>query len=100
MEKNGKAKINKYTKLLTIFLAVVEALGIYISYSKMYADYNVFINPGFTTGLLIVLGLVTGTAILMWLGEQITSKGIGNRNIYNNIYRYYFKHAICCCNTI
>ena len=73
--EEGKAKINRYTKLLTIILAIVEALGIYISYSR-YND--VFINPGFGTGALFVLSLVTGTALLMWLGEQITNKGIGN----------------------
>lgn len=98
--EQGKAKINKYTKILTIFLALVEALGIYLSYSKMYQSYDVFINPGFTTGLLVVLGLVTGTSILMWLGEQITSKGIGNRNINYNFYRYYFKITISIFNII
>lgn len=98
--EQGKAKINKYTKILTIFLALVEALGIYLSYSKMYQSYDVFINPGFTTGLLVVLGLVTGTSILMWLGEQITSKGIGNRNINYNFYRDYFKITISIFNII
>ncbi len=67
--EEGKAKINKYTKLLTLVLALVEALGIYFSYSST----GIFIDPGFLT-----LSLVTGTAILMWLGEQITNKGIGN----------------------
>ena len=76
--EEGKEKINKYTKLLTLVLAMVEAIGIYLSYSRTYAGYNIFINPGFKTGALIVLSLVTGTALLMWLGEQITSKGIGN----------------------
>ncbi len=70
----GKEKINKYTKLLTLVLATIEGLGIYISYSTS----GIFINPGFLTGLMVVLSLVTGTAILMWLGDQITNKGIGN----------------------
>ena len=72
----AKERVNKYTKIITLVLAVVEALGIYISYSKSYS--NVFINPGFLTGALFVISLMAGTAILMWLGDQITNKGIGN----------------------
>ena len=72
--EEGKAKINKYTKLLTLVLALVEALGIYFSYSST----GIFIDPGFLTAVTVILSLVTGTAILMWLGEQITNKGIGN----------------------
>lgn len=72
--ETGKEKINKYTKMLTIVLALVEGIGIYFSYSST----GIFINPGFLTGSIVVLSLVTGTAILMWLGEQITNKGIGN----------------------
>ena len=76
--EEGKKVINKYTKILTLVLALVEAIGIYMSYSTSYSNYGVFINPGFGTGALIVLSLVAGTAFLMWLGEQITNKGIGN----------------------
>ncbi len=76
--EEGKKVINKYTKILTLVLALVEAIGIYMSYSASYSAYGVFINPGFGTGALIVLSLVAGTALLMWLGEQITNKGIGN----------------------
>ena len=72
--ETGKQKINKYTKLMSILLSLVEAIGIYISYSTS----GIFINPGLLTGTIVVLSLVTGTAILMWLGEQITNKGIGN----------------------
>ena len=72
--EDGKAKVNRYTKILTIILATVEALGIYIAYKGT----GIFIDTGFFTGALIVLSLVAGTALLMWLGEQITSKGIGN----------------------
>ena len=70
----GRAKINKYTKALMIVLATVEAAGIYISYKST----GIFINTGFMTGLTVVLSLVAGTSILMWLGEQITEKGVGN----------------------
>ena len=70
----GKQKINKYTKLLALVLSLVQGLGIYIAYK----DSGIFINPGPLTGSMVVLSLVTGTAILMWLGDQITNKGIGN----------------------
>ena len=72
--EEGKRKINRYTRLITLALALFEALGIYIS----YRNSGIFINPGFLTGFLVVLSLITGTALLVWLGEQITSKGIGN----------------------
>lgn len=72
--EEGRQKMNRYTKYLTIVLAIVEALGIYLSYQSS----GIFINPGFLTGFLVVLSLVAGTALLMWLGEQITNKGIGN----------------------
>ena len=70
----GKQKINKYTKILALVLALVQGLGIYIAYK----DSGIFIDPGLLTGSMVVLSLVTGTAILMWLGDQITNKGIGN----------------------
>ena len=76
--EEGKAKVNRYTKMLTLFLAFVEALGLYLTYSNAYKNYGVFINPGFGTGAIFVIPLIAGTAFLMWLGEQITSKGIGN----------------------
>lgn len=72
--EEGRQKMNKYTKMLTIVLAIVEALGIYLSYKSS----GIFITPGFLTGFIVVLSLVAGTALLMWLGEQITNKGIGN----------------------
>lgn len=70
----GRAKVNKITKIVTIVLASVEAIGIYISYSAS----GIFLNNGFLVALMVILSLVTGTSILMWLGEQITKKGIGN----------------------
>ena len=72
--EEGKNKINRYTKMITIVLALVEAIGIYISYKSS----GIFINSGFLTGSLVILSLITGTAILMWLGDQITNKGLGN----------------------
>lgn len=72
--EEGKRVMNRYTKIITIILSLVEAIGIYLSYKSS----GVFINPGWLTGCLIVASLVAGTSLLMWLGEQITSKGIGN----------------------
>ena len=72
--ETSRAKVNKYTKALALVLAFIEGLGIYISYSSS----NIFINPGLLTGAVIVVALIAGTSILMWLGEQITSKGVGN----------------------
>jgi preprotein translocase subunit SecY len=74
--EEGRKKINFYTKILTLVLALVEAVGIYISYSKSYS--TIIMNPGLKTAMMFVLSLVTGTSILMWLGDQITNKGIGN----------------------
>ena len=72
--EEGRKKINKYTKMVTIILALIEAIGIYLSYKST----GIFVDNSFLTGLLVVAGLVTGTSILMWLGEEITAKGIGN----------------------
>ena len=72
--EEGKAKMNSYTKILTIILAIVEAVGVYFTYRSS----GIFVDTGFLTGFIFVLSLVAGTAILMWLGEQITAKGVGN----------------------
>ena len=72
--EEGRKIINRWTKIITIILALVEAIGIYLSYRKA----GIFINEGWLTGILVVSSLVAGTSLLMWLGEQITSKGIGN----------------------
>ena len=72
--EEGRRKINKYTKMLTIVLAIVEAVGIFFSYRSS----GIFVDSTFLTGAVVVVGLVAGTAILMWLGDQITNKGIGN----------------------
>ncbi len=72
--EEGRKKINRYTKILTIILALIESIGIYLSYKSS----GIFVNDSFLTGALVVVALVAGTSLLMWLGEQITSKGIGN----------------------
>ena len=72
--EEGRKVMNRWTKIITLILSLVEAIGIYLSYKSS----GVFINSGWLTGILVVASLVTGTSLLMWLGEQITSKGIGN----------------------
>ncbi len=72
--EEGKAQMNKYTKMLTIVLAIIEAIGLYFTYRSS----GIFVDTGAFTAIIFMLSLVAGTAILMWLGEQITSKGVGN----------------------
>ena len=72
--EEGRRKINVYTKIVTIVLALIEAIGVYLSYRSS----GIFVNQSFTTMLIVVAGLLAGTAFLMWLGEQITNLGIGN----------------------
>ena len=70
----GRQKIDKYTKALSIVLALAEGIGLYLSYQSQ----GIFVDSGILSGVLVVTGLMAGTALLMWLGEQITNKGIGN----------------------
>lgn len=72
--EEGRTKINKYTKILTIVLALIEGLGIFFSYKSS----GIFLDTSFIGGALTVISLMAGTALLIWLGEQITNKGIGN----------------------
>ena len=72
--EEGRRKVNMYTKMLTIVLALVEGIGLYLSYRSS----NIFIETGLLTGSLVVCGLITGTSILMWLSQQMTTKGLGN----------------------
>ena len=72
--EEGRAKINRYTKILTLFLAFIEGLAVYLSYKNS----GIFLDSGKLTGAIVVISLMAGTALLMWLGEQITNKGIGN----------------------
>ena len=72
--EEGRKKINSYTKILTLVLALVEAIGVFVSYKSS----GIFINTEFSTASLVVISLVAGTSILMWLGDEISNKGIGN----------------------
>ena len=72
--EEGRKKINSYTKMLTVVLALIEAIGLYLAYKSS----GIFIDSGFATGFTVVISLMAGTALLMWLGDEITNKGIGN----------------------
>ena len=72
--EEGRKKINRYTKMLTVVLALIEAIGLYLAYKSS----GIFIDSGFATGFTVVISLMAGTALLMWLGDEITNKGIGN----------------------
>ncbi len=72
--EEGRIKINIYQKILTLVLSLVEALGIFFAYRSS----GIFIDTGFMGGFLTVIALVSGTAALIWLGEQMTNKGIEN----------------------
>lgn len=72
--EEGRKKVNRYTKILTVFLALIEGVGLYLSYSST----GIFMDTSFATGFTVVISLMTGTALLMWLGDEITNKGIGN----------------------
>jgi preprotein translocase subunit SecY len=71
----GQRKITQYTRYGTVFLATFQALGISVA---LQAQPGLVINPGLMFELNTVVTLVTGTMFLMWLGEQITERGLGN----------------------
>ncbi|HXY03570.1 MAG TPA: preprotein translocase subunit SecY [Terriglobales bacterium] len=71
----GRKKITQWTRYLTIILSAVQSLGIAISLEKA-GDFVV--NPGIGFLLMTMLTLTTGSCFIMWLGEQITERGVGN----------------------
>jgi preprotein translocase subunit SecY len=71
----GRRKITQYTRYGTVVLALVQAIGISVA---LEAQPGLVIEPGPLFSLTSVVTLVTGTMFLMWLGEQITERGIGN----------------------
>lgn len=72
--ESGQRKINKYTRYGTVFLSAFQAIGI----TKMLVANGVAISAGISFYFTTTLTLVTGTMFLMWLGEQVTERGIGN----------------------
>ena len=70
----GRRKITQWTRYMTVILAALQSIGIGIMLTKG----GMVLNPGFGFMMMTVLTLTTGTAFIMWLGEQITDRGIGN----------------------
>ncbi len=73
--ESGRRKITQYTRYGTVFLALIQAIGISVA---LEAQAGLVIDPGMLFRLTTVVTLVTGTMFVMWLGEQITERGIGN----------------------
>lgn len=71
----GRRKITQYTRYGTVILALVQSVGISI---MLESQAGLVLNPGFMFRFVTVSTLVTGTMFLMWLGEQITERGVGN----------------------
>ncbi len=76
----GRKKITQYTRYGTILLSAIQAFGIAIGLEGMRSPGGVVVvpEPGWGFRLLTMLTLTTGTALIMWLGEQISEKGVGN----------------------
>ena len=75
----GRKKITQYTRYGTVFIAIVQGFGIALFLERLNpGTMPVVLNPGWGFRLLTVLTLTTGTIFLMWLGEQISERGIGN----------------------
>jgi len=71
----GRRKITQYTRYLTVLLALVQSFTIA---TALQSQGNFVVNPGFGFVFMTMISLTTGTAFIMWLGEQITERGIGN----------------------
>ena len=71
----GRKKITQWTRYLTLLLSAVQSLGIALTLEKQAGFVN---NPGMGFVLMTMLTLTTGSVFIMWLGEQITERGIGN----------------------
>ncbi len=74
--EEGRKQLNQYTKYCAVILAAIEAFGVYITYQ---GNAGLFIKMnGPLTPMLFILSLTAGSTFLMWVGDQITTKGIGN----------------------
>ena len=75
----GRIKINQYTRYLTVFLAAVQSYGLAVGLEAMHsAAGSAVIHPGIFFRLSTMVTIIGGTVFLMWLGEQITLRGVGN----------------------
>ncbi len=76
----GRRKITQYTRYLTVAITLIQGFGIATLLEGMVSPENapVVMNPGWEFRLVTIVTLTAGTILIMWLGEQITAKGIGN----------------------
>src|SRR5438874_2307033 len=72
----GRKKITQWTRYLTVVLSAIQSFGIAIGLEKSGGGFVIHPGPGFI--LMTMLTLTTGSAFIMWLGEQITERGVGN----------------------
>lgn len=76
--EEGKKILSKYTKYLTLAFALIEGLGLYLTYKK-YMLTDLTYGAGGILGMILFIGsLIAGTSLLTWLGDKITENGIGN----------------------
>lgn len=77
--ESGRMKINQYTRYLTVLLASIQAYGLAVGLESMQSSAgSAVVDPGLFFRASTVITIVGGTVFLMWLGEQITQRGIGN----------------------
>ncbi len=77
--ETGRKKINQYTRYLTVAICILQAYGIAVGLESMSSGGRVAVdNPGLFFRATVVITLTGGTLFLMWLGEQITARGVGN----------------------
>jgi len=77
--ESGRRKISQFTRYGTVVLATFQAIGISLALQNQSAGgLSVVLNPGVSFIVITTITLVTGTIFLMWLGEQVTERGIGN----------------------
>ena len=75
----GRRQIIQYSRYLTVIIAALQGYGVSIGLESMQTAYgNIVVDPGIFFKMTTVITLVGGTVFLMWLGEQITSRGVGN----------------------
>jgi len=76
---SGRKKLNQYTRYLTLAIAIVQAYGIAVGLESVRGSAGAaVVDPGMLFRLSCVITLVGGTMFLMWLGEQVTARGVGN----------------------
>jgi preprotein translocase subunit SecY len=78
--ETGRKKLNQYTRYGTVFLTAVQGYFLVVGLEKLAAANGIaaVVEPGMTFRIVATISLIGGTMFLMWLGEQITSRGIGN----------------------